>query len=124
MISLPLASLVLVGVGAPLVLFAVLGGTSLINRPLPERWTGALAGGSMTIACVALLGALVITGATRTDPLLLSFGSWSASHEGGIAIEFLVDRAALGFGALAAAIAGVVSAFSYRYLHRESGYNR
>jgi NADH-quinone oxidoreductase subunit L len=124
MISLPLASLVLVGVGAPLVLFAVLGGTSLINRPLPERWTGALAGGSMTIACVALLGALVIAGATRTDPLLLSFGSWSASHEGGIAIEFLLDRAALGFGALAAAIAGVVSAFSYRYLHRESGYNR
>src|SRR5262249_12683890 len=30
----------------------------------------------------------------------------------------------LGFSALSAAIAGVVSAFSNRYLHRESGYNR
>jgi NAD(P)H-quinone oxidoreductase subunit 5 len=30
----------------------------------------------------------------------------------------------LGFAALSAAIAGVVSAFSYRYLHRESGYAR
>jgi len=35
-----------------------------------------------------------------------------------------VDRLSLGFAALSAAIAGVVSAFSNRYLHRESGYNR
>jgi NAD(P)H-quinone oxidoreductase subunit 5 len=123
-ITLPLASLVVVGVGSPLVLFGILGGASLVNRPLPERWTGVLAAGSMTVACAALLGALIIAGATRQGPLLLSFGSWSASHEVGIGIEFLVDRASLGFGALAAAIAGVVSAFSYRYLHRESGYHR
>src|SRR5262249_15655676 len=44
--------------------------------------------------------------------------------EGGIAIEFLVDQLALGFAALSAAIAGIVSAFSNRYLHRESGYGR
>jgi NADH-quinone oxidoreductase subunit L len=54
----------------------------------------------------------------------LSYGAWSTSHEGGIAIEFLVDRLSLGFAALSAAIAGVVSAFSNRYLHREPGYNR
>src|SRR5207248_10856593 len=41
-----------------------------------------------------------------------------------IAIEFLVDRLSLGFAALSTAIAGVVSAFSNRYLHREAGYNR
>ena len=55
---------------------------------------------------------------------MLSYGAWSASHEGGIAIEFLVDRLSLAFAALSAAIAGIVSAFSNRYLHRESGYNR
>src|SRR4029077_12600095 len=69
-------------------------------------------------------GALVVYGATGTGARLLSFGNWSASHEGGIAIEFLVDRLSLGFAALSAAIAAVVSAFSNRYLHRESGYNR
>jgi hypothetical protein len=37
--SAPLALLVLVGVGLPAVLFALLGGASLVNRPLPERWT-------------------------------------------------------------------------------------
>jgi NAD(P)H-quinone oxidoreductase subunit 5 len=122
--SLPLTLLVLVGVGAPLALFTLLGGASLLDRRLPERWTGALAGGSMLVACAALTGALVVHGATGPGTRLVSYGAWSASHEGGIAIEFLVDRLSLGFAALSAAIAGVVSAFSNRYLHRESGYTR
>ncbi len=123
-LSLPLAWLVLVGVGSPAALLAVLGGASLLNRPLSERWTSSLAAGSMTIACAALSVALVVLGATGTGPRLLSYGAWSSSHEGGIAIEFLVDRLPLGFAALSAAITGVVSAFSNRYLHREPGYNR
>ena len=124
MIELPLATLVLAGMASPVLLFAVLGTASLFGRPLPEKWTGLLAAGAMTVACAALLGAFVISGTARTGPRLLSFGAWSASHEGGIGIEFLVDRVSLAFGALVAAISGVVSAFSYRYLHRESGYNR
>jgi NADH-quinone oxidoreductase subunit L len=123
-LSLPLTWLVLVAVASPAVLLAVLSGASLLNRPLSERWTSGLAAGSMTIAFAALSVALVVLGATGTGPRLLSYGAWSASHEGGIAIEFLVDRLSLGFAALSAAIAGVVSAFSNRYLHRESGYNR
>jgi NAD(P)H-quinone oxidoreductase subunit 5 len=78
----------------------------------------------MMIACAALTAALVVYGVTRPGTRLLSYGTWSASHEGGIAIEFLVDRFSLAFAALSAAIAGIVSAFSNRYLHRESGYNR
>jgi NAD(P)H-quinone oxidoreductase subunit 5 len=120
----PLAAIVLVGVGSPMVLLALLGGASLVNRPLPERWTGALAAGSMTLACAALLVALVVLGASATGAQLLSYGAWSTEHEGGIGIDFLVDRLSLAFAALVAAIAGVVSAFSNRYLHRESGYNR
>jgi NAD(P)H-quinone oxidoreductase subunit 5 len=124
MSNLPFAWLVLVGIGSPALLLAVLGGASLLNRPLPERWTASLAGGAMTIAGAALSAALVIFAATGTGTELLSYGTWSASHEGGIAIEFLVDRLSLGFAALSAAIAGIVSAFSSRYLHREPGYNR
>jgi NADH-quinone oxidoreductase subunit L len=123
-LSVPLTLLVLVGVGSPAVLLVLLGGTSLVDRRLPERWTGTLAGGSMMISCAALSMALVVYRTTGTGAQLLTYGAWSASHEGGIAIEFLVDRLSLGFAALSAAIAGVVSAFSFRYLHRESGYNR
>jgi NAD(P)H-quinone oxidoreductase subunit 5 len=119
-----LAVLVLVGVGSPLVLFVLLGCASLLNRPLPERWTGPIAAGSMLTSCAALFMALVVYGATGTGARLLSFGAWSGSHESGIAFEFLVDRLSLGFASLSAAIAGIVSAFSNRYLHRESGYNR
>lgn len=122
--NLPLTILVLAGVASPALLLAVLGGASLVNRPLPERWTGMLAGGSMAVACGALLLALVVHGTTATGPQLLSYGAWSASREDGIAIEFLVDRLSLGFAVLSAAIAGVVAAFSNRYLHREPGYNR
>lgn len=121
--SFSLTFLVLLGVGSPALLFAILGGASLINRPLGERWTGRLAAGSMLTACAALSAALAVYGITRPGARLLSY-AWSASHMGGIAIEFLVDRFSLAFAALSAGIAGIVSAFSNRYLHRESGYNR
>jgi NAD(P)H-quinone oxidoreductase subunit 5 len=122
--SVPLTGLVLVGVASPAVLLALLGGASLINRPLPERWTASLAGASMTVAFTAFFVALLVRGMATTETQLLSYGAWSTSYEGGIAIEFLVDRLSLSFAALSAAIAGVVSAFSNRYLHREPGYNR
>jgi NADH-quinone oxidoreductase subunit L len=121
--TLPLTWLVLVGVGSPVVLFAVLGAASLVDRPLPERWTSRLAAGAMMTAFVALASALGVYGATGTTQLV-SFGAWSRAYEGGIALEFLVDRLSLAFAALSTAIAGVVSAFSNRYLHRERGYNR
>ena len=123
-LELPLTLMVLIGVGSPALLLALLGGASIINRPFPERWTGALAAGFMLIACAALLAALVVQGASNTGPRLISYGAWSTTHEGGIAIEFLVDRTSLAFATLAVAISGVVSAFSNRYLHREAGYNR
>jgi NAD(P)H-quinone oxidoreductase subunit 5 len=113
-----------VGIGCPATLFALLAGASLVNRPLPERWTGPLAAGAMMTSCAALLTALIVYGATRTDTMLLSYGMWSTAHEGGIALEFLIDGMSLGFAALSAGIAGIVSAFSNRYLHREPGYNR
>jgi NAD(P)H-quinone oxidoreductase subunit 5 len=122
--GIPLTVLVLLGVGSPALLLALLGLPSLVNRPLPERWTGYVAGSAMTISCAALLIAFLVYGVKDTGPRLISYGAWSTSHEDGIAIEFLVDRLSLAFAALSAAIAGVVSAFSSRYLHRESGYNR
>jgi NAD(P)H-quinone oxidoreductase subunit 5 len=122
--SIPLTVLVLVGVASPALLLAVLGVASLLNRPLPERWTGLLAGSSMAIACAVLVIALGVHGLTGTGVQRLSYGAWSTTRDGGIAIEFLVDRLSLAFAALSTAIAGIVAAFSNRYLHREAGYNR
>lgn len=117
------AWLVLAGVAAPAMLLAMLGGSSLVNRPLLERWTGRLTAGVMILSCGALLIALVRV-AAGPGAQVLSYGAWSTSHPRGVALEFLVDPMSLGFAALSAAITGVVSAFSSRYLHREPGYNR
>jgi len=119
-----LATLVLVGVASPALLFVLLGGASVVNRPLPERLIGALAASTMVVAWATLSAALVIHSAAGTGTQLVSYGAWSTAHEGGVALEFLVDRLSLAFAALSAAIAGVVAAFSNRYLHREPGYNR
>jgi len=118
-----LAWLVLIGVTAPAVLFVALTGASLLERPLPERWTAVLAAISMSVATAALVLAFVVFGTAGTGSQLLSYSGWS-SRETGVALDFLVDRVSLAFAALATAIAGVVSAFSNRYLHREPGYNR
>jgi len=122
--SVSLTMLVLVGVASPALLFVLLGSVSLFDRPLPERWIARFAAASMLTSCAALLFALLVYGVSGTGAQLLSYGTWSSTHDGGIAIEFLVDRLSLAFGILSAAIAGIVSAFSNRYLHRESGYNR
>ena len=47
--SIPFTVLVLMGVGSPALLLALLGVASLLSHPLPERWTGRLAGSSMII---------------------------------------------------------------------------
>ena len=58
--SVSLASMVVAGVGSPAVLFVLLGGASIVNRPLPERWTGRLTAVSMTISFAALFLALIV----------------------------------------------------------------
>jgi NAD(P)H-quinone oxidoreductase subunit 5 len=122
--GLTLTMLVFIGVGAPACLLALLGTASLLNRPLPERWIATLAAASMATSCAALLLAFLAHGAREYGAQVVSYGAWSASNQNGIAIEFLVDGRSLGFAALSAAIAGIVSAFSSRYLHREAGYTR
>jgi NAD(P)H-quinone oxidoreductase subunit 5 len=116
--------LVLAGIGSPAVLFALLGCASFLHPRPPERWIGSLAAAAMLIACTALSVAFVACPGSGTGGELLSYGKWSTSQEGGVAIEFLVDRLSLAFAALSAGIAGIVSAFSNRYLHKETGYNR
>ena len=92
--GMSLAVLVLVGVGMPALLLAVLGVASLLNRPLSERWTGRLAGSAMTISCAVLIVAFVAFGVAQQGTRMISYGAWSASHEGGIAMRDTASSAA------------------------------
>jgi NAD(P)H-quinone oxidoreductase subunit 5 len=119
-----LEALLLVGLGAPVVLLLLLGGASIVGRPLPERWIRRLVVAATATSATAMTTALLAYVLGRARPLVVSYGAWSTSHEGGVGIDFLLDATSLGFAALSAAITGVVAAFSNRYLHREAGYNR
>jgi NAD(P)H-quinone oxidoreductase subunit 5 len=122
--TISLEVLMLVGIGSPAALLLTLGVASVLNRPLWEQWTGRLAAASMTISCAAMATAFLVYLTAGTGGIVVSYGAWSTAHEGGIAIEFLLDGMSLAFATLSAAIAGVVAAFSNRYLHKEPGYNR
>lgn len=117
-------ALMLIGIGTPAALLLLLAGASVLNRPLWEQLTGRLAAAAMIISFAAIATSLLLYVTTGTGEMLVSYGYWSTAHEGGIAIEFLLDGMSLAFAALSAAIAGIVAAFSNRYLHREPGYNR
>jgi NAD(P)H-quinone oxidoreductase subunit 5 len=119
-----LETLVLAGLGAPVLLLLVLGSASIVNRQLPERWIRRLVVAVMTWSTAAMTTALLWHLLDARGPVLLSYGGWSTSRGGGIRIEFLLDATSLAFAALSAVITGVVAAFSHRYLHREPGYNR
>ena len=85
--SIPLTVLVLLGVGSPALLLALLGMPSLLNRPLPERWTGYVAGSAMTISCAALFIAFLVYGVSETHPRLISYGAWSTSQGSSPAVK-------------------------------------
>ena len=121
--SLVNAALIVI-LAAPLCLLAILGVSSLLGRPLPEPQIGRLTRVSTRVAFVAAAIAFVVHTLSGAGPRIVSFGLWFGAHGHGFALDFLVDGVALGFLTLALALCGVDAAFSYRYLHREPGFNR
>lgn len=119
-----LRTLVVLVVGAPLALVALLGVTSLGGRPLGERTTMAATRTAMAVAFVATAVAGLIYLGSGAAPQRISFGAWFSVGHGGFEVDFLLDGFALGFATLSAGICGIVAAFSHRYLHRQPGYNR
>ena len=84
-------ALMLIGIGTPAALLILLASASVLNRPLWEQWIGRLAAAAMTISFAAITTALLLYLTTGTAEMLVSYGYWSTAHEGGIAIEFLLD---------------------------------
>ena len=112
-----------VTVGAPLGLLLVLGLAALGNRS-GERGIGivtrvallaALAGGLTALVSFCLSGAL---------PTTLRYGTWFAVGETAFELDFAIDALSLGFAALSLLICNIVATFSFRYLHREPGFQR
>lgn len=109
---------------SPAVLLLMLGIGSLPRRPLAERHVALMT----SAAVVTMIGALAIALATYVfaalEPQTWTAREWFSTTGGALQLDLLVDGWGLTFAFVAAVICGTVSAFSYRYLHRERGFVR
>jgi NAD(P)H-quinone oxidoreductase subunit 5 len=116
--------LVLFGVALPFLLLAVLGIASLVQRRLPAVVTGILT----QLTCAGSLGAFVLAWpavwAAPDRRVSMGAGTLFAVEDTAFEVDLFADPLSLWFAALTAALCGVVSAFSHRYMHREPGHNR
>ncbi len=113
-------------VGAPVVLFAVLGIASLLRKPLPEDATSRLVAISI---CIGLLAAIAVLGlllGQGLDHRTIGVGDWVHLQQPHYHFSFKLrfDALSLPFVFLAFLLCGTIGAFGTRYLHRDPGYNR
>jgi NADH-quinone oxidoreductase subunit L len=110
--------------GAPLLLIALLGISSLVGRPLAERLISrsvAIAVVTGLIASLVILAVMLSMG-IRSVPIEL--GSWVAIPDYHFSVKLVFDRLSVPLVILSFILCGTIGAFANRYLHRERGFNR
>lgn len=117
----PIAYTVLI---APLLLVILLGGASLIFRPLSETVIGLLAEIANVVGLVASLAVLVFMLTSGVNEIPVVMGSWVHVPEFHFSVKFQFDRLSVPFVILTFILCGTIGAFATRYMHREKGFNR
>lgn len=114
---------ILTALAAPVLSFAAVSIHSFFRRPWRESWVGALTQAGLIVSlCALLFAALLVIGKSGAPSVIFLGGGWVTG--GAFAFDLLIDGWSLGFATLSVAICGVVSVFSFRYLHQEPGFHR
>ncbi len=111
-------------VGAPVTLLSVLGISTLLDRPLPERVIGRCVQAGIIAGLAASLAILGLMLALGTRHVSLELGDWVHIRHYHFSIKLVFDRLSVPFVILSFVLCGTVGAFGSRYLHREPGFNR
>ena len=123
--ELAFKALGLLVVGAPVVLFAILGIASLLrDRPLSERTIARCVQSAIVtglIASIAMLGLMLMWDKTQVP---IELGSWVHVENYHFVFKFEFDRLSVPFVILTFLLCGTIAAFANRYMHRERGFNR
>lgn len=111
---------------SPLLLVAILGMSTLLGRPLGETATGFLTQLSVLVGLFASLAILAMMLVFDRRNVPIELGDWISLDGGAFQfhLKFVFDRLSVPFAILSLVLCGVVGAFTRRYLHRETGYNR
>jgi NAD(P)H-quinone oxidoreductase subunit 5 len=109
----------------PLLLTAILGISSLLDRKLAEETTTTLVYAFTVtglLAAVAVLVAMLVLG---TRHVAIDLGYWvEIPHHYHFSVKFVFDRLSVPFAILSFVLSGTIGAFASKYMHREPGFNR
>lgn len=108
----------------PMLLVLVLGVSTLAGKLLGEKGIGAVTRIALIGSLAGALTALVALLLGGPPALILHQGTWFASAETKFSFDLAVDWMSLGFAGLALIMCNAVAVFSFRYLHREPGFQR
>jgi NAD(P)H-quinone oxidoreductase subunit 5 len=118
-------------VTAPLALVLVLGGTSLLRRPLSERFSNHFVQTAVITGLLASVLIMALMLVQETRHVVIGIGDWISipsdelGHPGfRFSVTFLFDRLSVPLVILSFVLSGTIGAFASRYMHREPGYNR
>ena len=114
----------LVALLAPVMLLAVLGLASLIERPLTERATSRLVRLTAAAGLIAVVGVLAIMLAEGKRHITVLSAEWVGIPRYHFLVEFVFDRLSVPLVILTFLLCGTIGSFATRYMHREPGYNR
>ena len=110
----------------PAALFAILGTTALVGRPLSERATSRWIETAVVTGLLASILMLILMLSLGTRHVPVDFGNLVVipQQHFHFRLKFVFDRLSVPFLILSYALVGTVGAFANRYLHREKGYQR
>jgi NADH-quinone oxidoreductase subunit L len=121
-----LRGLGLLVIGAPSLLFVLLGLSSLFGRGLSERTISRLVQAANWTGLLAALGILGIMLSVGSRHVPIELGNWveipGLHYHLFLKIEF--DRLSVPFVILTFLLCGTIGAFASKYMHREPGFDR
>ena len=117
-------SLGLMAAAAPFALLALLGVSSLVDRKLSERATAVACQAAVLVGLVSSAAVLAFMLASGERRVVADLGAWVSIPHYEFTVKLIFDRLSVPFALLSFVLVGTVGAFSTRYMHRESGYNR
>ncbi|HZL87597.1 MAG TPA: proton-conducting transporter membrane subunit [Pirellulaceae bacterium] len=109
---------------SPVCLMGVLGLSSLLGRPLPERSITRFVQSAIVTGLVAAVGVLVLMLVQGTRHVPIELGNWVVIDHFHFSVKLVFDRLSVPFVILTFLLCGTVSAFADKYMHREPGFNR
>lgn len=115
---------VLISVACPAFLLLALMVHSLERTRRHETFVAGITGLAMTFCILGLSSSWILLLTSGAGLSLRTSKTWMTLGGGSFEFTLLIDAWSLSFALVSSIICGTVSAFSYRYLHRESGFYR